>query len=349
MTDARGEQRVSVVIPTHNRASRVTRAVSSALSQCGEGDELIVVDDDSDDDTEERLRPFGDRIVYRKISHGGAGRARNVGLDLAKNPLIAFLDSDDEWMPGKLELQRSLLRARPDVLFCFSELMLKYPSGREEHETMRRYYGEDWLLADWAPPVPFSSIATLPEGQRDFPVHFGDLYPWQMERDFVQVGTLLYRRGQAAAAVRFPEDLETREDWEFVGRLARQGRGAYLKVETEIVHRHEGAQLTKLDDVLLLPARLKLLQRLWGADEEFLRQHGERYREILHQVQLRRVKQLLAAGRPGQAHEELARMRRAPLTLRWLCHLPGQVTVGLLRVREHFRKLQAAAGFASAR
>jgi glycosyltransferase involved in cell wall biosynthesis len=348
MVDPGGESRVSVIIPTHNRAALVPRAVSSALYQCREGDEVIVVDDQSDDDTEERLRPFGDRILYRKVRRGGAGRARNVGIGLAQNPLVAFLDSDDEWMPGKLEVQRSLLRARPDVLFCFSDLMYKYPSGREEHSTMRYDCGDDWLREDWAPPVSFSSIAPLPEGHADFHVHFGDLYRWQMERDFVQVGTLLYRRGPAGGSVRFPEDLETREDSEFVGRLARMGRGAYLDVETEIVHRHEGPQLTKQDDVLLLPARLKLLERLWGSDEEFLRAHGERYREVLHQVRLRRVKQLLAAGRPEEARGELGRMGRPPLKLRWLCHLPGRVTVELLRVRGYFRAARAAVGLGSA-
>ena len=100
---------VSVVIPTYNRARLVCRAIDSALAATATGDEIIVVDDGSTDGTEAALAAYRGRIRYVKADHRGAGVARNRGVSEARGPLIAFLDSDDEWMPDKLELQRTLM------------------------------------------------------------------------------------------------------------------------------------------------------------------------------------------------------------------------------------------------
>ncbi len=91
---------VSIVIPTYNRAKVLPRAVQSAACQCTDRDEIIIVDDGSTDDTEGCLGPFRDRIQYIRVSNGGAGKARNMGVRQARNAYVAFLDSDDEWMPG---------------------------------------------------------------------------------------------------------------------------------------------------------------------------------------------------------------------------------------------------------
>jgi len=335
---AKAVQDISVVIPTHDRAPLVGRAVTSALAQCREGDEVIVVDDGSVDDTRARLDEYGDHIRYERVRHGGAGWARNVGIGLAKNPLIAFLDSDDEWLPGKLDLQRVLLAARPDVLFCFSDHLYRQPSGEEFHGVLRYLCGDEWLREDCAPAVPFSSIAPLPAGHEDVPVYVGDLYPKQMEEEFVQVGTLVYRRDEAGGSLRFPEDLGTREDWEFVGRLARQGLAAYLDYESEVVHRHEGPQITKLDNTLLVPARLTLLQRVWGADEAFLELHRERYQRVLDELRVQRVKDLMGDGSAREAREELRRIHHAPMWLRLLGALPGRLPSTLIHGRRWVRR-----------
>src|SRR3954452_6386677 len=127
--------RVSVVIPTYNRASLLPRAVDSALIQLGPEDELIVVDDGSTDGTEAALVPWRGRIHYLRLPHGGAGRARNAGWAVASGDLVAFLDSDDEWLPGKLTLQRALLAARPELAFCWTDFASNpgvQVSGREQ-------------------------------------------------------------------------------------------------------------------------------------------------------------------------------------------------------------------------
>src|SRR5437667_2543232 len=101
--------RASVIIATYNRAHVICRAISSALAAIRPGDEVIVIDDGSVDQTERVIAPYRDRIRYLAVEHRGAGAARNRGIREAKNELIAFLDSDDEWLPGQLELQRSLM------------------------------------------------------------------------------------------------------------------------------------------------------------------------------------------------------------------------------------------------
>ncbi len=96
---------ISVVIPTHNRAQRVARAVKSVLEQSCPPCEIIVVDDGSTDQTVPHLvRSFtGIRLVQQE--HSGVSAARNAGIGQARGEWVAFLDSDDEWKPGKLERQ----------------------------------------------------------------------------------------------------------------------------------------------------------------------------------------------------------------------------------------------------
>ncbi len=103
----------------------IRRAVDSVLAAISPGDEVIVVDDGSTDGTDEVIASYGDKIRYVRTPNGGAGKARNRGIAEARNPLVAFLDSDDEWMVDRLLLGRRLLQARPDILFCFSDLALR--------------------------------------------------------------------------------------------------------------------------------------------------------------------------------------------------------------------------------
>lgn len=323
----------SVVVPTHNRAALIGRALSSVLPQCGEGDEVIVVDDGSTDDTEARLAPYRGRVAYKKVPNGGAGRARNLGMDLARNPLIAFLDSDDEWLPGKLRLQRALFQARPDVLSCFTDFGYKHSSGSERRR--RNFAGCEHLIEGFlGPRVPFSSIAPLPEGQSDFELRVGDLYPWLLNDEFGQIGSVALRRALVERGVRFPEDLRTREDWEFMARLAREGPIAYMDIETELVHLHDGPQLTKLDALMTIEARLRVLPRLWGADKKFLAEQGARYERALDDLRLRRAGLLLGRGRNVEAREQLRQVRQAKLGHLALSYVPG----GLLSFARDARK-----------
>lgn len=98
---------VSVIVPTYDRAALLPRSLQSVLNQTREDFELLVVDDASRDDTRAVVQAFqDDRIVYlRQSSRQGAAAARNAGIRAAKGRYVAFLDSDDSWLPTKLECQ----------------------------------------------------------------------------------------------------------------------------------------------------------------------------------------------------------------------------------------------------
>ncbi|HLX04997.1 MAG TPA: glycosyltransferase family A protein [Candidatus Binatus sp.] len=104
---------VSVIIPTYNRRAMLCEAIDSVLSQSMREFELIVVDDGSTDGTAKELTRFGDAIRIERIEHRGPAAARSRGVEMARAPLIAFLDSDDLWVPAKLERQLAFMRDNP--------------------------------------------------------------------------------------------------------------------------------------------------------------------------------------------------------------------------------------------
>jgi len=112
---------VSVIIPTYNRANFLKEAIDSVLNQDYKNFELIVVDDGSTDETTSVLKGYYDKIKYIRIPHQGVSRARNVGIEQAKGGLIAFLDSDDLWMPKKLSIQVEFFKKHLDALVCQTE------------------------------------------------------------------------------------------------------------------------------------------------------------------------------------------------------------------------------------
>jgi glycosyltransferase involved in cell wall biosynthesis len=107
---------ISVIIPTYNRAHLIGASIASVLAQTYTNFELIVVDDGSTDDTEQQVHGFNDpRINYINQENKGRSHARNCALDLARGRYIAFLDSDDLFLPDKLALQVAYLDSHPHV------------------------------------------------------------------------------------------------------------------------------------------------------------------------------------------------------------------------------------------
>ncbi len=190
---------VTVVMPTHNRAHLVSRAIESVLAQSHAAFSLIVVDDGSKDDTREVVARFREpriRHVHRETA-GGPAEARNTGIRAAgPSGFLAFLDDDDEWLPRKLELQLAVFRASPVPLAAvgcgrthcyenreeiqlpeyrgdvFEDLLARRARGyAAQHIVVRRTPGQEDLLFDLAlPPLEDLdySIRTALRGPFDF-------------------------------------------------------------------------------------------------------------------------------------------------------------------------------------
>ena len=108
--------KISVIIPTYNRFNSIGRALDSILGQTYKPHEIIIVDDGSTDGTRELIRDQYPSIKYFYQSRSGVSKARNKGIVESKAKWIAFLDSDDQWQPNKLEEQKNNLRQNPTIL-----------------------------------------------------------------------------------------------------------------------------------------------------------------------------------------------------------------------------------------
>ena len=116
---------VSVIIPTHNRCQLLRRALLSVYKQTIQAEEIIVIDDGSTDGTEEMLGKEFPDVKYTFQENAGVSAARNLGIRQAKGEWLAFLDSDDEWLPEKLEKQLASLENNPEMRICHSDEIWK--------------------------------------------------------------------------------------------------------------------------------------------------------------------------------------------------------------------------------
>lgn len=205
-------QPVSVVLPTFNRAHLLGRAIDSVLSQTYSEFELIVLDDGSTDNTEELVRGYKDpRVIYVKESKcGSAAAAYNAGVRQASHALIAFQDSDDEWVVDKLEKQvKALSEGEPEVGLVYCDMMRILDDGRE-------FY--------FCSPV-VASDAIVDRATREYAA--------------ANIGsqTCLLRKDLFMEAGLFNENLPALEDLEFLIRLSRKVR--FVKVAEPLVRYYE--------------------------------------------------------------------------------------------------------------
>jgi glycosyltransferase involved in cell wall biosynthesis len=127
----RSAPRVSVIIPAFNVAPYINKTLDSVFSQSFDDFEVILVNDGSEDtsELERNITPYRDSIVYIKQENGGVSAARNIAIEIAKGDLLAFLDGDDEWLPGYLEEQVKFIDERGlDMAYC-DAFLLQAPPG----------------------------------------------------------------------------------------------------------------------------------------------------------------------------------------------------------------------------
>lgn len=152
---------VSVIIPVHNRAGLIERAVRSVLIQSMEDLEVIVVDDASADGTADVVRGIADRRTHVIELHQnrGPGGARNEGLEHARGRYVAFLDSDDEWLPTKLAAQLARLAEDDAAAVCYCPYLIGLGDRAAPH-AIPLPEGDVWeaLVSGWHPPLMSSVV-----------------------------------------------------------------------------------------------------------------------------------------------------------------------------------------------
>jgi glycosyltransferase involved in cell wall biosynthesis len=135
------EPSVSVIIPTYNRSDAVSRALSSVASQSRPPDEILVVDDGSTDGTPEHIPELFPEAIYLRQENRGASAARNRGIREARGDYVAFLDSDDEWLPRKLEHQLEALEKDEHPLCHTNEIWIRNGRRVNQMKKHQKYGG----------------------------------------------------------------------------------------------------------------------------------------------------------------------------------------------------------------
>lgn len=152
----------SVIIPTYNRLVFLKEAIDSVLGQTFSDFELIVVDDGSQDGTDRLLRQNirDHRLKYIFQEHAGVSPARNKGIRSSKGEWIAFLDSDDLWMPNKLEEQFNYLRQNPEMRVCQTEEIWMRRGRRVNPQRKHKKYS-GWIFEKCIPLCIISPSAVV--------------------------------------------------------------------------------------------------------------------------------------------------------------------------------------------
>ncbi|MEO6186612.1 MAG: glycosyltransferase [Steroidobacteraceae bacterium] len=205
---------VSTVIPTYNRRVELPRAIDSALAQTHVQQEILVIDDGSTDGTAQMLAErYADRVRCISRPNGGVSSARNQGMREARGEFIALLDSDDEWMPTKLEKQVALLRSHPDWGMVLCDVQRVDPAHRPTDVLRRR--------------------EAIP---RD-----GDVLLSLLRMPSLVPASVLMRRSVFDVVGGFDESLRTAEDIDFHLRVAtRFGIGVLEEPLVNAMRGHEG-------------------------------------------------------------------------------------------------------------
>lgn len=217
--DAAPSPAFSVVIPCYNRAASVLSTLQSVQGQTYSDFECIIVDDGSNDSDalQAVIRGLRDsRFKYVHRPNGGGGAARNTGIDAAQGRFIAFLDSDDRFLPGKLDQDhRTLVDDERARLVLFSQVQVD------------RGNGATWIKPRRAPrpTEPISEYLTCGQG-------------------FVQTSTVVIQR-DFAKTVRFTEGLPFGQDTDFAMRLAAEG-ATFEMHETPLVVWNDGQDVGRI-------------------------------------------------------------------------------------------------------
>jgi glycosyltransferase involved in cell wall biosynthesis len=312
--------KVSVVIPTYNRAYCLPATLQSLQQQTHANWEAVVIDDGSTDDTPrvlEQLSGQDSRIRYQRQVNRGVSAARNAGLRLATGDWIGFLDSDDWWEPWKLEAQVACLQRLPDVGMVWTDMNAVDSAGtlvssmylRKFYSAYRRFgnrrmFERERPFSELAPEIA-QRYSTLTNAR----VSWGDVYAAMMVGSLVHTSTVLLTRQRLQAVGFFNEGYTTGEDYDFHLRTCRQGRVALLDAPT-IRYRIAGGadQLTSTAHrVAIARNALKTRQAAIAHDRARIALSGYELHQIIADAHMWLADELIKIGDFGAARPHFFR------------------------------------------
>jgi glycosyltransferase involved in cell wall biosynthesis len=220
---------VTVVMPAYNRAALIGRALDSIRAQRRWPREVIVVDDASSDDTVAEVERWSARTgfpvrVERLARNGGAAAARNHGMRLAAGTYIAFLDSDDEHLPGALERLVLALEREPNAVVAFGDATKLTPTRSISGAMFRQKVDFDQVVD---PIDPQARLYRLRDPKSTF-----------LKASLIPTCSSCFRRADALAVGGMPTEFRTGEDWLFWLKLTQRGAFVLVADDLSIAHRH---------------------------------------------------------------------------------------------------------------
>lgn len=207
--------KVSVIIPTYNRSELLKKAIESLENQSHQNFEIIIIDDCSTDDTAEVVRGMDDeRIIYlRHDTNKGGSEARNTGIKQATGSFIGFLDSDDQWLPDKLERQLKQFEGQPDVGVVYTGVQVV-----DEHNQPTR---------------------------KIVPAYKGGILPKLFESNCIDTTSSVLVKSEVLDQVQgFDASLPSCQDWDLYIRLAQVTKFDFVKESLVLFYHHSGERIT---------------------------------------------------------------------------------------------------------
>lgn len=293
--------RISIILPTYNRADTIIRAIRSAQAQTFSDWELIVIDDGSTDTTAEVLASVAEaRMVVIRQPNGGMTLARNAGIKVARGEYLAFLDSDDEFLPFHLELCVAFLDANPDDVIVSTEMLEDFGHGRVinhyriessewyvekaamigsrdmdlppgESDNYLRIYDSREPIDEWAGPLK----AQL-QNPHDAYLYRGNVFEY-MRYDYVIAITASVIRASTFQQLGLPEPRwATGSDYHYLARICQRFRANMISTPTFVKHEFsEDGKLPALGHIVTGASAIRFA-REWQATWEDLFWVGER-------------------------------------------------------------------------
>ena len=269
---------VSVIIPTYNRADLLPRALDSVIAQTFEDWEIVLVDDGSADETASLAQTYrqrlGERMVYIRQVKTGCCSARNRGIDAARGRFVAFLDSDDEYLPNKLQRQLALFDRRPDLGFVYSDYAYVDTEGVRHNSVFD-------TLHPIAREVPFEMV------EPGLCVCAGCVFDILIRRYFIATIVGLVRREVLGPTIRFTRDPSYAEEWLFYLQVTRICRSGFVD-EPLCLHHFVTGSVTRTDKHRNLLRLRNLLLEMNAAFDDVTRAQ----RAVIRQHLVRNCRQL---------------------------------------------------------